>query len=51
MTSAIYELIGRYFVRYHWIRFRRQIQIAGGAFAVLVLVAGYLAAKREQPEG
>jgi hypothetical protein len=49
--SAIYELIGRLVVRLAWLRFGRQIKIAGGVFAVLVLVVGYLIAKREPPEG
>ena len=51
MASAIYELIGRIVVRLAWLRFGRQIKIAGGVFAVLVVVAGYLIAKREPPEG
>ena len=49
--SAIYELIGRIVVRVAWLRFGRQIKIAGGVFAVLVLAGGYLLAKREPPEG
>jgi hypothetical protein len=51
MMSSIYELIGRLVVRIAWLRFGRQIKIAGGVFAVLVVVAGYLLAKREPPEG
>jgi hypothetical protein len=51
MASAIYELIGRIVVRLAWLRFGRQIKIAGGVFAVVVVVAGYLIAKREPPEG
>ena len=51
MASAIYELIGRIVVRLAWLRFGRQIKIAGGVFAALVLLAGYLIAKREPPEG
>jgi hypothetical protein len=49
--STIYELIGRIVVRLAWLRFGRQIKIAGGVFAVLVLAGGYLLAKREPPEG
>lgn len=51
MVSSIYELIGRLVVRVAWLRFGRRIQVAGGALAVLVLVGGYLLAKREPPEG
>jgi hypothetical protein len=51
MASAIYELIGRIVVRLAWLRFGRQVKIAGGLFAVLVVAAGYLIAKREPPEG
>jgi hypothetical protein len=49
--SAIYELIGRIVVRLAWLRFGRQIKIAGGVFGILVLAGGYLLAKREPPEG
>jgi hypothetical protein len=51
MVSAIYELIGRFVVRLAWLRFGTQIKVAGGLFAALVLVLGYLIAKREPPEG
>ncbi len=51
MASAVYELIGRIVVRLAWLRFGSQIKVAGGVFAVLVVVAGYLIAKREPPEG
>ena len=51
MVAAIYELIGRIVVRLAWLRFSRQIKIAGGVVAVLVAVAGYLIATREPPEG
>ena len=49
--SAIYELIGRIVVRVAWLRFGRQIKVAGGVLAVLVIAGGYLLAKREPPEG
>jgi hypothetical protein len=49
--SAIYELIGRIVVRVAWLRFGRQIKIAGGVLAVLTVAVGYLIAKREPPEG
>ena len=51
MSSAIYELIGRIVVRAVWWRFQSQVKIAGGVFAVLVLAAGYLVARRVPPEG
>jgi hypothetical protein len=51
VVSSIYELIGRLVVRLAWIRFGRQIKIAGGVLAVLVLAGGYLLASREPPEG
>jgi hypothetical protein len=51
LVSSIYELIGRLVVRLAWMRFGRQIKIAGGVFAVLVLAGGYLLANREPPEG
>jgi hypothetical protein len=49
--SAIYELIGRIVVRLAWLRFGRQIKLAGGVLAVLVLAGGYLLARRQPPEG
>ena len=51
MVSSIYELIGRLVVRLAWMRFGRQIKIAGGVLATLVLIGGYLIARREPPEG
>ncbi len=51
MASAIYELIGRIVVRLAWLRFAKQIKIAGGVFAIVVLVCGYLIARRQPPEG
>ena len=51
MASSIYELIGRLVVRLAWIRFGRQIKIAGGVFAVLIVIGGYLLANRQPPEG
>ena len=57
--SAIYELIGRLVVRgaprivawVVWLRFGRQIKIAGGALAVAALFGAYLIARRQPPEG
>lgn len=49
--SKIYELIGRLVVRLAWLRFGRQIKLAGGVLAVLVLAGGYLLARRQPPEG
>lgn len=51
MASSIYELIGRLVVRLAWARFGSQIKIAGGVFAAVALLGGYLLAKREPPEG
>ena len=51
MASAVYELVGRMVVRLAWLRFGTQIKVAGGLFAALVVVLGYLIAKREPPEG
>jgi hypothetical protein len=49
--SLMYELLGRLVVRTLWWRFQREIRIAGGVAAALVVVAGLLAAKRVPPEG
>jgi hypothetical protein len=51
MVSSIYELIGRLVVRIAWLRFGRQIKIAGGVFAALLAVIAYLLANRQPPEG
>lgn len=51
MVSGIYELIGRIVVRLAWLRFGRQIKIAGGVFAVLAFAIGYLLSRRQPPEG
>ena len=49
--AAIYELIGRLFVRFVRVRYRRQIRIAVGIGLVSVVAGAYLAARREPPEG
>jgi hypothetical protein len=50
-VSSVYELIGRLVVRFAWLRYGRQIRIAGGFALGALLLGGYLAAKREPPEG
>jgi hypothetical protein len=50
-VSAIYELIGRLVVRFVWLRYGRQIRIAAGAGLAALVLGGYLAARREPPEG
>jgi hypothetical protein len=49
--AAIYELIGRLWLRYALVRYRRQIRIAVGIGVAGVLAGAYLAATREPPEG
>lgn len=49
--SAIYELIGRLVVRSVWLRYGRQLRTAAGVGLGALLLGGYLAAKREPPEG
>jgi hypothetical protein len=49
--SAIYELIGRLVVRFVWLRYGRQLRIAAGVGLGALLLGGYLAARREPPEG
>ena len=51
MSSLAYEWIGRIVVRAVWWRFQGQLKVAGGVFAVLVLLAGYVVARRVPPEG
>jgi uncharacterized BrkB/YihY/UPF0761 family membrane protein len=50
-VGAIYELIGRVVVRSLWWRFGARIRIAGAAALATLGIAGYLAARREPPEG
>jgi hypothetical protein len=50
-VSKFYELLGRLVVLGAQLRYGRQIRIAGGAFAVLVLAGGYLLTRRRPPEG
>ncbi|MEK6271319.1 MAG: hypothetical protein AABM42_01550 [Actinomycetota bacterium] len=49
--AAIYELIGRLWVRFVRVRYRRQIRIALGIGAAGIVAGVYLAATREPPEG
>jgi len=49
--SSFYELIGRLVVRVAWLRFGRQIKIAGLAVAVLAIAGGFLLTRRHPPEG
>ena len=49
--SAIYELIGRLVVRFVWLRYGRQIKVAAGLGLGALLLGGYLATRREPPEG
>lgn len=49
--SAIYELIGRLVVRFVWLRYGRQLRIAAGVGLGALLLGGYLAARRQPPEG
>ncbi len=51
MISSIYELIGRLVVRVAWLRFGKQVKLAGGLVAALALLLGYLVARRQPPEG
>jgi hypothetical protein len=49
--SALYELIGRFIVRLVWLRYGRQVKVAAGLGLGALLLGGYLAARREPPEG
>jgi hypothetical protein len=49
--ASIYELIGRLWVRFALVRYRRQIRVALGVAVAAILAGGYLAATREPPEG
>jgi hypothetical protein len=49
--AKVYELIGRLTVRLAWLRFGRQIKVAGVVLGALAAAGTYLAAKREPPEG
>jgi len=51
MESSIYEIVGRFVFASIRIRYRTQIRIAAGAAIGAILLGGFLAAKREPPEG
>jgi hypothetical protein len=51
MMAPVYELIGRFYVRFVRVRYRRQIRIAAALGVVAVAAAGYVAMTREPPEG
>jgi hypothetical protein len=51
MASAIYELIGRLYLRFVWARYRTQLRIAAAAGGALALIGGILLARRQPPEG
>ncbi|MDX6638021.1 MAG: hypothetical protein QOJ01_1532 [Solirubrobacterales bacterium] len=51
MASNIYELVGRFVLRFVRARYRTQLRLAAGAAIGAVLLGGYLAATREPPEG
>lgn len=47
----IYEVIGRLVVRFAWLRFGRQIKIAGGVSTLLLAGGVYLLSRKSPPEG
>lgn len=49
--SSIYELVGRFVVRFAWARYGRQITVAGAVLGAGVLAGVYVLAKKEPPEG
>ncbi|CAN5441240.1 hypothetical protein BH10ACT11_BH10ACT11_20920 [soil metagenome] len=46
-----YEVIGRIVVKFAWLKFGRQIKIAGGVSAVLIAGGVYLLSRKSPPEG
>jgi hypothetical protein len=51
MASPIYELIGRWWVRFTWARYGRQITIVGAVLGAATLAGIWAMAKRQPPEG
>ena len=49
--AKVYEMIGRFVVWLVWMRFNREIKVAGVIFGALAAGGIYLVAKREPPEG
>ena len=49
--SSIYEMIGRFVVRFAWARYGRQISIVGAVLAAALLAGGFVLARRQPPEG
>jgi hypothetical protein len=49
--AKIYEMIGRFVVGLIWMRFSRELKVAGIIFGALAAGGIYLIAKREPPEG
>lgn len=47
----VYEVIGRLVVKFAWLKFGRQIKIAGGVSAVLLAGGVYLLSRKSPPEG
>jgi hypothetical protein len=50
-VSPVYELIGRLVVRFVRTRYRRELRIAAGVGIAAAALAGYVAIRREPPEG
>jgi hypothetical protein len=51
VIDSIYQLIGRLVVQMAWMRYGRQIKLAAGATLALGVVAGFVLARRQPPEG
>ena len=49
--ATVYELIGRAVVRLIWVRYGRQLSIAGAVLGTALVAAGWVLAKRTPPEG
>jgi hypothetical protein len=49
--TTIYQLIGKFMLRYWLLKYRSQIRIAAGLATAVALAAGYAIATRQPPEG